>query len=543
MQASPQRRLLRPVPTCKARKSAHLSRQEISGLGGLLVAISVFLSHSLAAAETRPLHKLDPEMLKARLAADARAVSIFRHGLADCVTTARSQPRLFPSETASDPPLLIDAEKETVRALWRSYLDYQLALDSLLQYHAGFHRLKGMAREDSFLINHAAFVAQYRFALEFIELAERNRRLDTVLNEPAPELGLPADTYAAAKFRFLNVIRASDFAARNVILGRMHGEYAVGLRAGIDEDTARIWQFGRGSGEALTARNALRIVQRTGQTAWFPVQSGVAEWMGDTKVRRAGRCLITPAQIEQLHQRLEPGDVLLTRREWYLSNIGLPGFWPHAALFIGTPEERRRLFGTETVRSWVRSQGEASGDFETLLAARAPDAYGRSQTAQEQGHIPRIIEAMSEGVSLTTLEHCADADSVAVLRPRLPATERALAVLRAFRYVGRPYDFDFDFATDSALVCTEVIYKAYEPSAGMRGLDLPLVDMLGRKVTPANEIARQFDAQSWTGEAQFEFVAFLDGHEASGAAIEASLEEFRRSWRRPKWHVLAQEKR
>jgi hypothetical protein len=77
----------------------------------------------------------------------------------------------------------------------------------------------------------------------------------------------------------------------------------------------------------------------------------------------------------------------------------------------------------------------------------------------------------------------------------------------------------------------------------MRGLDLPLVDMLGRKVTPANEIARQFDAQSWTGEAQFEFVAFLDGHEASGAAIEASLEEFRRSWRRPKWHVLAQEKR
>lgn len=35
----------------------------------------------------------------------------------------------------------------------------------------------------------------------------------------------------------------------------------------------------------------------------------------------------------------------------------------------------------------------------------------------------------------------------------------------------------------------------------------------------------------------------MDGQEASGAAIEASIEEFRRSWRRPKWHVLAQEKR
>jgi hypothetical protein len=178
-----------------------------------------------------------------------------------------------------------------------------------------------------------------------------------------------------------------------------------------------------------------------------------------------------------------------------------------------------------------------------LLAVRAADAYGQSQISQEQGHFPRVIEAMSEGVSLTTLEHCADADSVAVLRPRLPATERAWAVLRAFQYVGRPYDFDFDFATDAALVCTEVIYKAYEPSTGMRGLDLPLVDMLGRKVTPANEIARQFDAQSGTSEAQFEFVAFLDGHEPSGRAADASREEFRRSWRRPKWHVLAQEKR
>jgi hypothetical protein len=35
--------------------------------------------------------------------------------------------------------------------------------------------------------------------------------------------------------------------------------------------------------------------------------------------------------------------------------------------------------------------------------------------------------------------------------------------------------------------------------------------MLGRKMTPATEIVRQFDAQCETAEALFELVIFLDG--------------------------------
>ena len=190
----------------------------------------------------------------------------------------------------------------------------------------------------------------------------------------------------------------------------------------------------------------------------------------------------------------------------------------------------------------MRAQGEASGDFEALLKARLPEAYAQSQRPQEEGHRARIIEAMSEGVSLTTLEHCADADSVAVLRPRRSRPEMARAIFRGFQYVGRPYDFDFDFATDAALVCTEVIYKAYEPAGDLRGLELPLVDMLGRKVTPANAIARQFDAQHGTEQQQFDLIAFLNGNESAGKAVVGSLEEFRQSWRRPKWHLLTQTK-
>ena len=112
--------------------------------------------------------------------------------------------------------------------------------------------------------------------------------------------------------------------------------------------------------------------------------------------------------------------------------------------------------------------------------------------------------------------------------------------MRAFHYAGRPYDFNFDFATDSELVCTELVYKSYEPATGMRGLNLPLEEMLGRKLLPANLIAKQFDEQYGTPAAQFEFIAFLDGNERAGKAGESDLKEFRQSWRRPKWNILVQ---
>ena len=81
------------------------------------------------------------------------------------------------------------------------------------------------------------------------------------------------------------------------------------------------------------------------------------------------------------------------------------------------------------------------------------------------------------------------------------------------------------------------------PSSPRRspGLRLALEEILGRTAIPANAIARQFDAQFGTPDAQFDFVAFLDGQEKAGVAVEAGVEEFRKSWRRPKWHVLVQD--
>jgi uncharacterized protein YycO len=114
------------------------------------------------------------------------------------------------------------------------------------------------------------------------------------------------------------------------------------------------------------------------------------------------------------------------------------------------------------------------------------------------------------------------------------------AIVRSFHYSGRPYDFNFDFTTDSSLVCSELIYKSYEPSNKMKGLKLPLVKVAGRPVTPPNNIARMFDEEYGFDKQQFELVVFLDGFEKSGKAVRGDLEGFRKSWKRPNWHILVQ---
>jgi len=504
------------------------------------VCAAVLLTMVSVTLEAHPLAQLDAASRAESQASDLRAVAVFRAGLAHLVDFTSAHPELFPATRRRDSHLLNEMERATVRQTWKSLLDYVIALDSLERFHSEYALIAWRDRAPSFHVARGAFLAEYRFALDFIQRVENDPKLAILLNDSVPELGVPAGTYDRFKLRFLNVAAATELAAYSAIAHVLPTPTDPETARAIAADEARLLETGHGKGEALTAANAANVLAKLGHRVTFPVQAEISEWMGDTKVLRQGRSLISQAQIATLRPRLDPGDILLERREWYMSNVGLPGFWSHAALYIGTPEERRAYFDDPEVHRWVVSQGEESGDFEALLERRYPQAYTLALRPREEEHVPRVLEAMSEGVVFTTLEHSAAADSLAALRPRLERAEKAQALLRAFQYVGRPYDFDFDFQTDSALVCTELVYKSYEPTPGYRGVRFKLEEIVGRTAIPANAIACQLDEEMASGTQQFDMVLFLDGQEKLGKAVEASVDELRRSWRRPKWHVIVQ---
>ena len=474
-----------------------------------------------------------------KLRGDEILVLRYRNGLRSVLSFVHSRPDLFPDVKRTKPRIISREDKEAIWAAWKSFLDYILALDAVRRDYSGTYQNEGPSGDRPLLLEYAAFLAQYRFSLEFIARADKDSGFKVLLNEPVPELGLPKGTLNRLKFRFLNVAKAAAFAGRKIVLrsSLKAGKHPELCRA-IREDSAVVREMGKGRGEVLTLKNALQIARDTAFSAWFPVQAGIAEWMGDTKVRRHGRSLVSFDQIQEMKRLLEPGDIILERREWYLSNIGLPGFWPHAALYIGTPEEREKYFQDTEVQSLIKQLG-GGGDLEDFLRSKYPEAHNNS-TAPNHGHPPRIIEAMSEGVTFTSLEHSADADSIAVLRPLISKPGKVLAIAKAFHYWGRPYDFNFDFLTDSSLVCSEVVCKAYEPGLRSRGIIFRIEEILGRKVITPNGMVRQFDAEYGMPDQQMTLVLFLDGNEKARKAVHSTIDAFRQSWKRPKWHILVQ---
>ena len=135
---------------------------------------------------------------------------------------------------------------------------------------------------------------------------------------------------------------------------------------------------------------------------------------------------------------------------------------------------------------------------------------------------------------MQSLETSARCDYLGVIRPNLSRAEKFKALLAAFSHYGKAYDLNFDFTTDNALVCSELVYKAYR-SAG----DLPLETEItnGRRLLPPNLLAEQAVGKMGDNQA-FSFVLFLDAVEKDDAVVERDEQEFKESWERPKWDVL-----
>ena len=149
------------------------------------------------------------------------------------------------------------------------------------------------------------------------------------------------------------------------------------------------------------------------------------------------------------------GDVFVTRHDDALSNLFLPGFWPHAALYLGTTEDLRRMGINPPA-------GVEAGEW--------------------------FLESKKDGVRVRAASETLLVDAFVVLRSPLEQVEVATAIGRAMAHVGKPYDFLFDFRTADRLACTEVIYRGFH---GIGPVGFHLEEVGGRLCLPAEEFLSQ----------------------------------------------------
>jgi len=437
--------------------------------------------------------------------------------------------------------VLTSDEEKLLLSAWRIVYDAGFALEGVRVFYEDWYRFDPSRAERSyhirsFLLSTSAELALMEKGARFTRLVLNNADAHKFLDSPHPELGLPENSLSMFREEVLGVRDQNRVIAGDRYMdflgGPLHGRSeARSSGAGWLWDSAlahrrAINELGLVDRASLTVGGDLQPLKRVVRRTWYPTQKGVAEWFGDTKTRRIGRYLITDEQVAEAAQKLRPADVLVSRKNWYLSNLGLPGFWPHAILYIGEPEQLLALNDDPELQEFL--QGRSLGDY---LAGRHGARWGQ-YLAGEEGHMYRVIEAVSEGVILNTLEHAAG-DYLAGLRPRLSPLERVQAIDAAFSELGKPYDFDFDFATNHALVCTELVWRSLRDV----GIDWEMEEVAGRRTLPANGIVEQWATSRGTEEQQLDFILFLDAREKENVAVYADGSAFAATHARVKWDI------
>ncbi len=168
---------------------------------------------------------------------------------------------------------------------------------------------------------------------------------------------------------------------------------------------------------------------------------------------------------KKLLKIVKPGDVFITRHDDAMSNLFLPGFWPHAALYIGTDKERAKLGVAKSNPKHQSIEGEIV-----------------------------FLESKKDGVLFRPAEDTLQVDACVILRPKLKQAELVNALERALSHAGKLYDFVFDFSKADRLACTELIYRTYD---NFGDIDFELSERAGRFCLSAEDLLNQALGKDW----------------------------------------------
>ncbi len=152
---------------------------------------------------------------------------------------------------------------------------------------------------------------------------------------------------------------------------------------------------------------------------------------------RKGKLWQDTALAAELKKTLRPGDILLEKTPFRLTDCFIPGHWGHAAIWTGTEAELKALglWDTPEVKPY--------------------------QPQIQAGKC--IVQPLRAGVTLNSVEHFLNIDDLAILR-HAPALDREPLkhhILLALKQVGKDYDFNFDVETTDKIVCSELVYVVY----------------------------------------------------------------------------------
>lgn len=307
------------------------------------------------------------------------------------------------------------------------------------------------ARVTEIVIAMSAAVTLYENSQEMHQAFDNNRLLRKKLNEGYPEFGIPEGFYDSSTMRSSNPEYRKTF--MDAVRFFKDNKPAIEVQINVSSDAVQslyahiaaspMLKGFKGSNvfkeivvlPVKAAEGTVHLSGRGLNKIKFTGSKVVGNTMGVVRWRD-GKLKGDSTVLQQMLAQLQPGDILLEKTPFTLTDKSIPGHFGHAAIYVGSVEQLQDLNALElpVVQKYIAKIAEGHG----------------------------VVEALRSGVQLNKLQDFMNVDDVAILRPKnLSAADKLEAVKLALGNLGKKYDFNFDVNTTDTIVCSELVYIAY----------------------------------------------------------------------------------
>ncbi|OBT14043.1 hypothetical protein A9264_02410 [Vibrio sp. UCD-FRSSP16_10] len=191
--------------------------------------------------------------------------------------------------------------------------------------------------------------------------------------------------------------------------------------------------------------------------------NGISSFFGNVTglfEARTGYLYDSPEVLANVTSHLQAGDILLEKTPFRLTDKVIPGYWGHAAVWIGNEQELKAL-----------------GIWDHPIVSKYHQQI-------KEGRL--VAEALRTGVQLSPLEHFMNIDDLALIRVKNQTKERKQQVIiDSLRQIGKEYDFNYDIETTDRIVCSQLVYIAYDD------INWSTDKVMGRYTISPDAIAKQ----------------------------------------------------
>jgi hypothetical protein len=286
----------------------------------------------------------------------------------------------------------------------------------------------------------------------------------------------------------------------------------------------------------------------------------IGRWLGKTKVHRRnpdyynGQTYIDIKLAAKMEEKLKPGDIMLSKTDWFLSNLFFSGFFSHSFIYLDNKDELEIFFNDPEINDYfVKRCHKEDLDCYSLSgylskAERTAKAWKSYIQKDKYGFPNVLLEATGAGTNFNSIRKAFLNDNLAAIRPKVSKLDKAIAIVKSISLFGKEYDFEFDVQTEDKVFCSEVVLKGYLPGKDMAGINfnysvekkMYVENVLKRPGLPVINIVRKMYDENVRGlrASQFDFVGFLKGNSKTKTAEFKNEIDLFKTLKKPKWSFM-----